>query len=49
MFGKSDNAVRKWAKQEGIPLPNRGYWNKVAVGKIPYPNGKVDIAFAKFD
>ena len=49
MFGKSDNAVRKWAKQEGIPLPNRGYWNKVAVGKIPYPNGKVDITFAKFD
>ena len=49
MFGKSDNAVRKWAKQEGIPLPNQGYWNKVAAGKIPYPNGKVDVGSAKIN
>ena len=49
MFGKSDNAVRKWAKEEGILLPVGGYWNKVAHGRITYPNGKVDIAFARMD
>ena len=49
MFGKSDNAVRKWAKEKGILLPVGGYWNKVAHGKIAYPNGKVDIAFARVD
>jgi len=49
MFGKSDNAVRKWAKEKGVLLPVGGYWNKVASGKITYPNGKVDTAFARMD
>lgn len=35
LYGVSDNAIRKWYKAYGIPLPKRlGYWAKVYAGKI---------------
>ena len=34
-IGISGNAVAKWCKRRSIPVPGRGYWAKVKVGKIP--------------
>lgn len=39
MFKKSDNGVRKWAREYKILLPKAGYWAKVRAGKEAYPNG----------
>ena len=33
-YGVSDSVVVKWAKRYGISKPPRGYWTKVAWGKV---------------
>lgn len=42
MFGKSDNGIRKWAREYNIKLPKAGYWAKVRAGKVVYPQGRPD-------
>jgi len=39
-FGVSDVAIGKRCKALGIVKPPQGFWNKVAAGKIPHPQGK---------
>lgn len=46
MFGKSDNGVRKWAKEVGIPLPNKGFWAKVKSRDVGYPDGSPNLKFS---
>jgi transposase-like protein len=33
-FGVSDKAIEKWSKLYGLKKPSRGYWRKVACGKL---------------
>lgn len=39
-FGVSDVAIGKRCNALGIVKPPQGFWNKVAAGKIPHPDGK---------
>lgn len=39
-FGVSDVAIGKRCNALGIVKPPQGFWSKVAVGKIPHPDGK---------
>ena len=39
MLGVSDVTIVNRARKYGIPVPGRGFWNKVAAGKIPHPRG----------
>ena len=39
-FGISGTAIAKACAVKGIPKPPRGYWNRVASGKTPHPQGK---------
>lgn len=34
-LGISDNAVARWVKQDKLTKPPRGYWAKLAAGKLP--------------
>jgi hypothetical protein len=39
-FDISDVMIGKECKRMGIIKPTVGFWNKVAAGKLPHPNGK---------
>lgn len=39
MLGVSNVAIIKRARKLGIPVPGRGFWNRVAFGKISHPQG----------
>ena len=36
-LGMSGRGLAKLCGREGIPVPNRGYWAKLQVGKAPKP------------
>jgi hypothetical protein len=51
-FGVSDVAIAKACRKHKIPLPGRGYWNRVQAGqkmmKAPLPNGEEEtITFSR--
>ncbi len=39
-LGVSDSAISKRCRRDGIPKPEKGFWNKVKAGKIKHPNGE---------
>lgn len=43
-YGVSDNAIRKWCKNEEIPVPKRepGFWTKLKLGLVDLPSGVVE-------
>ena len=38
-FGVSDSAINKACARMGVTKPQQGFWNKVAAGKLPHPQG----------
>mgnify|MGYP000142902334 CR=1 FL=1 len=46
MFRKSDNTVRKWARENKILLPKAGFWAKVRSRTVEYPNGKPNLKYS---
>ena len=38
-FGISDSAIGKRCRTLGVSKPPTGFWNKVAAGLLPHPNG----------